>query len=52
MEFIDRIEETAMFKRTLGLSRPVLIVIYGRRRIGKSELIKHVLTEQDVYHLS
>lgn len=52
MEFIDRIEETAMFKRTLGLSRPVLIAIYGRRRIGKSELIKHVLTEQDVYHLS
>ncbi len=52
MEFIDRIEETATFKRTLTLKRPVLIVIYGRRRIGKSELIKHVLTEQDVYHLS
>ena len=52
MEFIDRIEETATFKRTLGLNRPVLIVIYGRRRIGKSELIKHVLTDQDVYHLS
>lgn len=52
MEFIDRIEETATFKRTLGLNRPVLIVIYGRRRIGKSELVKHVLTDQDVYHLS
>jgi AAA+ ATPase superfamily predicted ATPase len=52
MEFIDRIEETATFKRTLNLKRPVLIVIYGRRRIGKSELIKHVLTEHDVYHLS
>ncbi len=45
MEFIDRIEETAAFKRALSLSRPVLIVIYGRRRIGKSELIKHVLTD-------
>ena len=52
MEFIDRIEETATFKRTLALKRPVLIVIYGRRRIGKSELIKHVLSEVDVYHLS
>lgn len=52
MEFIDRTEETAMFRRTLSLNRPVLIVIYGRRRIGKSELVKHVLTEQDVYHLS
>src|SRR3712207_3230351 len=52
MEFIDRIEETATFKRMLSLSRPVLIVIYGRRRIGKSELIKHVLTNRDVYHLS
>lgn len=30
----------------------MLVVIYDRQRIGKSELIKHVLSEHDVYHLS
>lgn len=52
MEFVDRTVEQAIFRRTLNLERPVLIVIYGRRRIGKSELIKHVLGQRDVYYLS
>lgn len=52
MEFLDRIEERSTLRKTLNLSREVLVVIYGRRRVGKSELIKHVLTDNDIYHLS
>lgn len=52
MEFLDRVKETAMLKRTLNLEREAVVVIYGRRRVGKSTLLKHVLTPRDVYHLS
>jgi AAA+ ATPase superfamily predicted ATPase len=52
MEFLDRIKERNTLRQTLDLDREVLVVIYGRRRVGKSELIKKVLTSEDVYHLS
>jgi len=51
MKFLDRTEETATFNRVLHLDRNALVVVYGRRRVGKSTLIKHVLVEGDVYHL-
>lgn len=52
MEFLDRFKERSTLRKTLDLDREVLVVIYGRRRVGKSELIKKVLTDSDVYHLS
>lgn len=52
MEFLDRIKEISTLRKTLDLNREVLVVIYGRRRVGKSELIKKVLTCTDIYHLS
>ena len=52
MEFLDRIKERSTLRKTLGLNREVLVVIYGRRRVDKSELIKKVLTRTDIYHLS
>ena len=45
MEFVDRIAETARLEATL-------VVMYGRRRLGKSTLIKRVLSEGDVYFLA
>lgn len=52
MEFVDRKEETLRLKETLSLEKPALIAIYGRRRLGKSTLIKKVITERDVYFLA
>lgn len=52
MKFVDRTDETARLQDALGREKPSLVVMYGRRRLGKSTLIKRVLTANDVYFLS
>lgn len=49
MEFVDRKNEINRLKRALGSSKSEFIVLYGRRRLGKSTLIKKVLGQNDVY---
>ena len=52
MKFVDRIEEAARLKDTLVREKSSLVVMYGRRRLGKSTLIKRVLSDTDVYFLA
>ncbi len=52
MEFVDRIEETERLSYALSREKSSLVVIYGRRRSGKSTLIKRVLSDCDVYFLA
>lgn len=52
MKFVDRTDETARLKEALSGERSTLVVIYGRRRLGKSTVIKRALTEDDVYFLA
>ena len=52
MEFVDRIAETARLEAALSEEKSTLVVMYGRRRLGKSTLIKRVLSEGDVYFLA
>ena len=52
MEFVDRIDEAARLKDALAREKSSLVVMYGRRRLGKSTLIKRVLSENDVYFLA
>ncbi len=52
MEFVDRIEETARLKDALSREKSSLVVMYGRRRLGKSTLITRVLSSSDVYFLA
>ena len=52
MNFVDRIEETARLGDALSREKSSLIVVYGRRRLGKSTLIKRVLSDSDVYFLA
>ncbi len=52
MEFVDRIEEQKRLLRTLSSEKATFIVVYGRRRLGKSTLIKKVLTEKDIYYMA
>lgn len=52
MKFVDRIDETARLREALAREKTSLIVIYGRRRLGKSTLIKRVLSDNDVYFLA
>ena len=50
MEFIDRENERNRLKQALHSPKPRFIVIYGRRRMGKSTLIKNILTSDDIYY--
>ena len=52
MKFVDRIDETVRLKDALAQEKSSLVVIYGRRRLGKSTLIKRVLSDTDVYFLA
>ena len=50
MNFVDRQTEYARLKALLSGQRPAFVIVRGRRRIGKSALIGHVLTEKDIYY--
>jgi len=52
LRFMNRTREIVKLKRALGASAPSLIVIYGRRRCGKSTLLQHVVKESDIYFLA
>jgi len=52
MKFVNRIEEQKRLITTLNSASPSFIVVYGRRRIGKSTLIKKVLSDNDVYYMA
>lgn len=52
MKFVDRIDEAVRLKDALSRERSSLVVMYGRRRLGKSTLIKRVLSDNDVYFLA
>ena len=49
MKFVDRIKEQAVLQTTLESNASSFIVIYGRRRLGKSTLIRRVLKDGDIY---
>ncbi len=54
MEFIDRKKEFERLQKSLNREKPQFIVVYGRRRIGKSTLIKKVMDFScgDIYFLA
>lgn len=49
MEYVDRKSETERLIKILNSDRPSFVVVRGRRRLGKSTLIKRVLSENDIY---
>ena len=49
MEFIDREREQRRLEEALSSDAPAFIVLYGRRRLGKSTLVRKVLNTKDVY---
>lgn len=52
LPFLDRNEEAARFRRLLGRSEGSLGVVYGRRRCGKSRLLREILPpERSVYYV-
>ena len=52
MEFVDRIKEQKKLEKAIS-SLPIgLTVLYGRRRVGKSTLLRRVVREEDIYFLA
>ena len=52
MKFVNRTEEQKRLIHTLSAKNTSFVVVYGRRRLGKSTLIKKILTEKDIYFLA
>jgi AAA+ ATPase superfamily predicted ATPase len=52
MKFVDRIEESERLTKALTGESPSFGVVYGRRRLGKSTLLKRVLAENDIYYMA
>lgn len=51
MEFIGRYKEREQIKKLFESDNFESILIYGRRRVGKSELIKQSIRETDIPHI-
>jgi len=52
MEFLDRIAEQKIFKKIIQSTSSEFVIVYGRRRVGKSSLLKHVTNTRGIYHLA
>lgn len=50
--FVNRINEEKRIKDALDSDNSVLIAIYGRRRCGKSTLLKRILSGDDIYFVA
>lgn len=47
--FVNRKAEMARLKHALKSDRACLVVIYGRRRCGKSALLRRIMNKDAVY---
>ncbi|MDR0830007.1 MAG: ATP-binding protein [Prevotellaceae bacterium] len=52
MKFVNRISEQVRLKKSFQMENVSFVVLYGRRRCGKSRLIRQVLTTDDVYFMA
>ena len=50
--FYNRADEQKRLRRAMNAPGGALAVVYGRRRCGKSTLLQHVISRQDVYYLA
>ena len=47
--FVNREKEIIRINQSLEKEKPQLIVVYGRRRCGKSTLLRHILPQSSIY---
>lgn len=53
LPFLNRTREIQRIQRAINSAQEShLLVIYGRRRLGKSTLLQHILREHDIYYLA
>jgi len=52
MNFVNRKEEQNRIRKIISGNKSGFVVVYGRRRCGKSTLLKQVLNETDIYFMA
>jgi AAA+ ATPase superfamily predicted ATPase len=52
MEFFNREKEKQQLSKALESKKAKLIILYGRRRCGKSTLVKNTLKPNDIYYMA
>lgn len=52
LTFLNRTREIKKITRALHTSEPAFIVVYGRRRCGKSTLLQRTARKHDIYYLA
>jgi uncharacterized protein len=52
LPFLDRKQELDRLRRALAGTEPVFLVVYGRRRCGKSTLLKQVARAEDCLYMA
>jgi AAA+ ATPase superfamily predicted ATPase len=52
MKFVNRTEEQSRIRKILSDKKPGFVVVYGRRRCGKSTLLKKILRTGDIYFMA
>ena len=52
MNFVNRTDEQARISKIISAEKVGFIVVYGRRRCGKSTLLKQILREKDIYFMA
>lgn len=52
MEFLNRQKEVERLSRNLNADAFRLMVVYGRRRMGKTRLLQKLLNEEDIYFIA
>jgi AAA+ ATPase superfamily predicted ATPase len=50
--FVDRDAERAELRELLARGRPQLALLYGRRRVGKTHLLKHIWPARTTFHFT
>ena len=50
LKFVDRREELKILDERYRSSKPEFLIIYGRRRIGKTELIKQFAKDKNHFY--
>lgn len=52
MDFFNRIHEINRLYKALDSANAGLIVVYGRRRMGKTRLLKQIKKDADIYFMA
>jgi len=52
LQFLNRQKEIERIEKAIRSDSAELIVVYGRRRLGKTRLLRHVVKQNDVYFMA